>query len=358
MLPPMHPLLRLLLPAAGAVAWTAWWRRHYRVEPTADEVCFARTADGWRLALWRWRARGRPVRRHPLLLVHGLAASRVGFDLDPEVSFARHMAERGFEVWALELRGHGASDHPRQGTPRGWGWTVDDYLLRDVPAALDLIRERSGAEAVHWLGHSLGGILLYSHLARGGEGVRAGVTVGSALDYSDTPSDFHGLVKLLDLARTFPAIPLGQLSTFSAPLIGRCHNRAEEFNLWPPNVDPELSRRLHATCFYPVSSGVLLQLATMFQSGGFRSADGAARYLDGLARARTPVLALSGTRDRQCAPAAAERTVAALQGESLHRAFGKELGHPEHYGHFDLLIGRRAPQETWPVIHDWLLEHD
>ena len=355
---PLHPLLRLLLPAAGAAAWTAYWRHHYRVEPSADEVCFARSEDGWRLALWRWRARGRVKRRHPVLLVHGLGASRIGWDLDPRCSFARHLQAEGFEVWALEQRGHGHSDHPRPGSGRGWGWTFDDYLLRDVPAALALVRERSGAEQVQWVGHSQGGVLLYAHLGRGQNGVRAGVTIGSALDYTDTPSDFHQLVRLLDLARVLPAIPLGQLSTAGAPLMGRFENRLEEFNVWARNVDPDLSRRLHASCFWPVSSGVLLQLATMFQPGGLRSHDGAVRYLDGLPRARVPVLAITGSRDRQCSPAAAERTLRALGGERAHRTFGKELGQPEHYGHFDLVVGKRAAVETWPAIVEWLIAHD
>ena len=354
----LPPLLRLALPAAAACAWTAWWRHHYRVEPSADELHWARTPDGWRLALWRWRPRGRPVRRHPVLLVHGLSAGRVGWDLDPSLSFARHLAGRGFEVWVLEHRGHGASDRPRPGTGRAWGFTADDYALVDVPAALDLIRERSGADAVHWVGHSQGGIVLYMHLASGGEGVRAGVTIGSALDYSGTESDFHQLLQLLDLARVLPAFPLGPLSTFGAPFMGRVPNRVEEFNVWPPNIDPELSRRLHATCFHPVSSGVLLQFATMFQEGGLRSADGRRAYLPGLAAARVPVLAISGSMDRQCTPAASARTVQALGGEKAARTFGKAHGQPEEYGHFDLVVGKRAPSETWPAIAEWLEARD
>lgn len=349
--------LRLLLPAAGAAAWTHLWRRHYRVDPTADEVCFARTRDGWRLALWRWRARGHQRRRLPVLLVHGLGASRVGWDLAPGCSLARWLQEQGFEVWALEQRGHGDSDHPRPGSGRDWGWSFDDYLLQDVPAALELIRERSGADRVQWVGHSQGGILLYAHLAGGGDGVRAGVTIGSALDYSATPSDFHGLIKLLELARVLPAIPLGQLATAGAPLMGHVPNRLEEFNVWPANVDPRLSRRLHAACFWPVSSAVLVQLASAFEPGGLKARDGRA-YLDGLRGSQVPVLALSGSRDRQCSSAAAERTVRALAGAHEHRAFGREHGHPEHYGHFDLVVGKRAAEETWPAIAEWLAAHD
>ena len=67
------------------------------------------------------------------------------------------------------------------------------------------------------------------------------------------------------------------------------------------------------------------------------------------------MLALAGDRDAQCPPAAARETLEAL-GSTKRKLVvaGPESGMADHYGHFDLLIGRRAPQEVFPLIHEWL----
>jgi fermentation-respiration switch protein FrsA (DUF1100 family) len=130
--------------------------------------------------------------------------------------------------------------------------------------------------------------------------------------------------------------------------------------VWPGNVDPVLVRRLHATVFGTVSTAVLLQLSTAFTSGGLRSADGSRSYLDDLraAEVSTPVLALAGDRDEQCPLGATERTLGALRSRTRLAEFGIAHGHSSHYGHFDLIIGKRAPAEVWPAIEAWLIEHD
>jgi hypothetical protein len=64
----------------------------------------ATTPDGWRLHLHRVRAgpaaAGATPRQHPVLLCPGLASGGVeSFDLEPAVSLAQYLAERGFDVW-------------------------------------------------------------------------------------------------------------------------------------------------------------------------------------------------------------------------------------------------------------------
>jgi hypothetical protein len=48
------------------------------------------------------------------------------------------------------------------------------------------------------------------------------------------------------------------------------------------------------------------------------------------------------------------------QHSDAHRMiiFGKNLGQADHYGHFDLLLGKRVVDEVFPVIETWLVQHD
>jgi pimeloyl-ACP methyl ester carboxylesterase len=322
----------------------------------ADELVFATTGDGWRLALHRYRARGaaKARRRHPVVCCHGLGSNHVAFDVAEERSFAAYLAGRGYEVLALELRGHGVSERPR------WGWSFDDYLVSDVPAAIDRARELTGADAVHWIGHSMGGLLLYAHLARGeGGALRSGITVGSSMDYSASRSGFHRMLPLANVLQRIPAVPVGLIARLSAPLAGRWRSPFEAFNVWTTNVDSAHWRTICERGFHAVSAPVMLQLASAMREGGLTSADGRTSYRAGLAQARVPVLAIGGDRDAQAPPDAVTSTLSALG--SPHKAvriFGPEHGHADHYGHFDLLIGRRARDEVYPHIDAWLDDAD
>ena len=353
------PLVRLLGGAAIAAGWGAFWRSYYRVEIGSDEVHRATTADGWRVALTRYRpARDAPARRHPVVLCHGLAANRVSFDLDPEVSLARFLAARGWDVWSLELRGHGSSDRPKLGTGRRFGWTFDDYLQHDAPAALQHVLQDTGATRVHWIGHSMGGILLYALIASGAPMIRSGIAVGSGLDYTRGPSDFGSMAPLRGLGAVLPALPLGVVALMASPLMGRIDGAVDQFNVHRANVDPTLFRRLNASTFHAVSGPLLTQLASVFDEGGLASRTGE-RYLDLLQGKLTPVMALAGTKDRQCPPQTAQVPIDALGSPDSHLVtFGRAHGHREDYGHFDLLIGRRVVDEVFGVITRWLDRQD
>jgi pimeloyl-ACP methyl ester carboxylesterase len=318
---------------------------------SADELIQAVTDDGVRLALHRYKRRGES-RRHPVICCHGLAANHLAFDVDPELSLARHLAERGFEVFLLELRGHGASQRPR------WGWAFDDYVERDVPAAVRAVCERTASTGVHWIGHSMGGLLAFAYLSRGGsDDFRSAVTVGSSLDYSDGGTGFRRLSPLRPVLRRVPAVPVDVLARLSGRFVGRVTTPYERFNVWPSNTEPRHWRRICRRGFHPVSSPVMDQLASALEPGGLRGRD-EERYTEGLGRVRTPVLALAGSRDAQCPPRAVERTMAKLSAKSRLAVFGPDHGHADHYGHFDLLVGRRARDEVFPLVESWLAEHD
>ena len=349
-----------LISAGLVVAVVAWYlavRTWYRVAPAdREEVHRAQTDDGYEIALSRYLPRGDGVREHPVVLCGGLGANRFTYDLGTDRSLARRLAEMGFDVWMIELRAHGRS---RARFPVLFRWTFDDHVTRDVPAALALVKRVTTASRVHFVGHSMGGVLLYTYLSRGGDDVASGIAVGSSLDYSGSKSWFQAIRRLLFLRHVLAAVPIGFFSTLTAPFAGRVRNRVDEFNVWPSNVEPKLYRRLTAICFHSVSTRVLAQLATAFEEGGLRSADGGVRYLDGLAHVGTPMLVVAGTLDRQCPPDAAQRTVDALGSPHKRLAvFGRAEGHADDYGHFDLLVGERARSEVWPVIEEWLVRND
>lgn len=295
--------------------------------------------DGVRLAVHHHPGAG----GSPVLCCHGLAANAVAFDLAPGASLAEALARAGHEVFLLELRGHGQSERPRG------SWSFDSYLRQDLPAAIDEVRRRTGAEHVGFVGHSMGGLLGLAHLAVGGEGIGSLVTVGSSLDYSGG-SGFRRLLPLRPLLHRLPRVPVGVLARASAPLVGRWASPYERFNVWPSNVDPAHWRAICRRGFHPVPPAVMTELATALEPGGLRSADGDEPYLGRLAGHPTPVRLLAGDRDAQCPPAAVTRTRDAIGASAEVLSFGRAHGCVDHYGHFDLLVGRRVEEEVFPHV--------
>ena len=310
---------------------------------------YATTGDGWRLALTRFPAQG--AARGPVLLCHGLGSNRHSFDFSDDVSLARWLAGRGWDVWCLELRGYGLS----QKAPFfGYDWSFDTLLEQDVPAAIRHVRERCGGAPVRFVGHSMGGILLLAHLASGKDGIAAGVAIGSSLDYTNSGSGFETLARLKAITRFIPFLPLKAMAFLGSPLMARWHGPIDEFNIWVPNVFGPHYRSFIRRGAENVAPPLLHQLATAFEPGGLRALDGR-RYFEGLPGVKTPVLMLAGDRDRQCPLPAAVRSFDALGSKDKSLVpFGRGYGQADHYGHVDLVAGRRAPQEVYPVIASWL----
>ena len=326
--------------------------RLWNVTETARDVRFVRTEDGWHLALSRYGGLGKVpgARRHPVLLVHGLGSNRLAFDLAPEVSLSAFLARLGFDVFALDLRGHGRSEKPRLFHPKDWGWNFHDYASKDLPAALDGVLDWTGAAGVHVVGHSMGGIALHTRVAKLDPRIRSGTTLGASIDYSGTKTVFHSLIKWIWATYLMPAVPLGGLTRSMAPLALAFDNPVDRGNVFPSNVDRRLYRGLVGTAFHGISSPVLRSLSKAFRPGGLcdENGDGYGDAVPG----ETPVLALAGTKDVQCAPEAAARRSTEM------RAFGRAFDHEDDYGHFDLIMGKRAATETWPVLAEWLASHD
>lgn len=89
----------------------------------------------------------------PIVLCHGLAASGEQFAAD-----ARYFASRGHRVLVPHLRGHGRSEAPVPLTETSLGL---ERLAADLIEMLD----DAGADRVHWVGNSLGGIVALRMLA-------------------------------------------------------------------------------------------------------------------------------------------------------------------------------------------------
>lgn len=349
-------LLAVLAFILGNVIWVVGVRRLYRLRTPPPENRRVRCRDGWELAVHVRRA---PHRRfeEPVLLCHGLAANRYTFDFEPPYSVSHALAEAGFDCFNVEWRGTGHSRQPPRGR-RYTDFTIDDHILQDGPALLELALRETGARRAFWLGHSLGGLIGYG-VAQGPEASKlAGLLVLGSPVYLKSEPLLSALLSL-GIRAAWPARLRQEWFTASfAPFLGYITLPLSELILNPEHMPPRIQRQLSANMMSSMSRKVLLQFQDWIEHDAFRSFDGTVDWRAGISRITAPVLVMGGSVDRLATEENVRKqfTLLTTPDRTLH-VFGKDRGDKMDYGHGDLIFGTGAPLEVYPLIRAWLEAH-
>lgn len=339
----------LALPLVGYAAAAAGLVRATRL--TEDVRYHAvPTHDGWTLPLAEYGAPGGPT----IFLQHGLAASSRTFDLHPHgPSMARWLAEQGFHVFAGNLRGRRGALRPAKREPWGFG----HYLTCDLPPVVDFITQQTG-RPMHWVGHSMGGILGLAYAGYfEGRGVASVTSVGSALHYDVGSSLFKLVYKLKPALGRLSGVPWRTIQRGLTPLGRVGVGQAATCNA--KNMGGAAIAATMAHVFVDMTRDELLELGTSFEGPGIRCAAIDRLLLDAAAQLRVPWLSVVGEGDLQCPPdtfAYTYERVAAPRKELF--LAGRAHGHRHDYGHFDLIAGRWAHEEIWPRVAAFVRETD
>lgn len=343
----------IVVVAAVKVAYWFSIARLLSEEPLADEVHTVSTKDGWKIKLFRYRQR-EGEGGEPVFICHGFAANHWNFALPACDGLVDTLAERGYDCWVVDLRGNRTSVPPA-GVSRHDA-TFDDYVLSDIPAALAFIREKTHCDKVHWVGHSMGGLLLYAYEAtHGSDELASGTTLGA-------PPGFKGVAvsrqrRLLSFARRYPAIAEVYLRAL-APLVPIFKLRT---TLLPVNWD-NMQKDVGPRAFFnlvelpPPSVAETFIDAGVFQFLGVKdnSVDILAK-LDGL---RTPLLVIHGVLD----PIATVENVRAFfdqlpSTDKRRLELSVANGHSADYDHIDLAFAVNGRDEVYEPIAEWIEAH-
>ena len=133
--------------------------------------------DGVELSLWHDPEQPRDVKApQPVLLLHGASASHRTFLVSgsgrPEDCLVSYLRGAGFDPWLLNWRGSGLvvdSASPML-AQTGNQFDFDNAAKYDVPAALELIHKKTGANEIFALGHCMGAATLAQAIAGGHAG--------------------------------------------------------------------------------------------------------------------------------------------------------------------------------------------
>ena len=311
-----------------------------------DELYRVPTDDGAAVALGRYHPRGVKRFTEPVILCHGLGVNRFHMDFDERYSLARYLARQGFETWVMELRGRGLAG------PCG-ETSFDDQAEHDVRSALRTVLS-TGAKEVLWVGHSKGGLILYGHLARNPQApVRAAVALGSPFTFAVQPGlkQFMQHIEPLLRLKAIPARRITAIALFGAP-----PGPLSRYMMLADNMDSDVVRRALANLPSDISGGVVRQFAHWIATDSFCMVDGTC-YRKPLAGVKLPVMLLAGSKDLLAPPLAVARAQEYLGGPVKLVVAGQGHGFSADYGHADLMLGRRAPDEIFPLMEAFLSQH-
>ncbi len=365
----MGPMLTLTivvlvaLATGYAVTAAALIAIHGAVQPV-DELHHVEAGGGWEVALHRLRpgpasvARrlrgGAPAPEHPVVLAHGIAMSSRFWHLRPEMSLARYLSARGHDVWIAEVRGSGESRHVGGGDP--WDFSFDHLLREDAPAIIDYVCKLTASEEVDWVGHSMGGMILYGYaLLHGTDRLHRTVTIGSPARMS---SGGHGLPVPGVVTRLLlrgSRLPLYTLTRLGLPLCVYARQR-----LMPTFYNPRLISG--AEIAYLFSRGVmdlsvrhLRQFEGWTRSGRMELEDGETRVERGPAAIDVPLLVLAGAGDRLVPPRMSRPAFDVCPAEDRRlRVFGGADDPAPPLGHVDLVASHEGARWVYPEVARWL----
>ncbi|KFB46695.1 AGAP003082-PB-like protein [Anopheles sinensis] len=119
------------------------------------------TADGYILTLTRIPPRSKSTKRSlPVLLVHGVFASSADFlIIGPNNSIAYLLADNGYDVWLVDVRGNRYSrrhQHLHSESKEYWDFSWHEIGYYDVPATIDRVLEMTHSNQLYYIGYSQG----------------------------------------------------------------------------------------------------------------------------------------------------------------------------------------------------------
>ncbi len=320
------------------------------------------TKDNWTLTIEHLPSLNQSFkRRYPVLVCHGLGANRNYFKANDENSFVRNLQRAGYDVWLMDLRGRVDAEDTGYWLGRHtYTYSIDEYIKYDLDAALEYVLNKTGAAKVNYVGHSMGGIVMYSRLGSMQEDRVANmVAIASPMSFLPYTKWMFNLYRMRNAMVLFPVIPIRPSAlvasfvpeSFFAPFANAFYN--------PENTDTLVKKQLLRKSVNNISKREIKQFLEMTERGELYSADGKISYTDNLKNVKLPVYLVAGRRDELADPAVIRDVWERLGSkDKTFEVFSRAQGLVDDYGHTDLVFGKKAHTEVHPKIIEWLNKHN
>ncbi len=289
--------------------------------------------------------------QRPVLLLTGYGMNDFILGFHPQGrSMIRCLAEAGFEVWTGAMRRQRGSRRQRRraGLPG-----LRAFCAEDMPRLIEgvLAHTTTGADSVDLVGSSLGGSVVYGHLAVCPDTpVGSVVAIGAPLHWEELHPAMRVLFSSERLAGWLPMVGTDRLARWLFPVVSYLPGLLS-FYMNVDHIDMSEAAQLTRTVDEP-DRRVNRDMVAWMRSGAL-VLDGV-NVTEALADQTRPLLVILANRDGIVPRSAAEAAMGAWGGTDRTLV---EIGDDEDwYAHADLFIAPEAPKLLFEPLAAWLRE--
>ncbi len=303
--------------------------------------------DG-KVVLYRYIGARAPTAKVPLLVCYALVNRPYMVDLQSDRSLVRGLLERGEDVYIIDWGYPDRSDRYL---------TLEDYIERFLGGAIDVLRRRSGLEAVNLLGICQGGSFSLCYAALHPDKVKNLITMVTPVDFHTEDNMLSNWTRDMDVD-----LFVDTLGNVPADMMNFCYLTLKPWRLFVQKYvglvdildDPgaiEDFLRMEKWIFdSPDQAGEAFRqfIKQFYHANGFINGgiDIGGREVD-LGFVDMPVLNIFAEQDH-LVPPDASRALKGVVGTDDY----SELSF--RGGHIGIYVSSRAQKEVPTAIHDWL----
>ncbi|GMW03487.1 MAG: hypothetical protein AMXMBFR84_46210 [Candidatus Hydrogenedentota bacterium] len=329
-----------------------WLLATHPMPTAADEVHTVTTRDGWKIQLYRMKSKN--VEGQPVFLCHSLVSNHLSFAVPEGEGIVHALVKAGYDCWCIDLRGCRSAVPPRGAGKRGI--SLDDYLLKDIPAAIEYIRRETGYNKVHWIGHSLGGMLLYAFdLTFGSACLASGVAIGSPPSFKNI--QYESPSTLLSI-NGFSPLLVNTSMKLIAPFSSRLKPNLPVLPINWINVHPKIGTTELIHLVEPIPPQVGIAMNQWATGSPWVMSGGSLKVGERLDEVSVPLLTIYGGGDPFTPIGNAELLLKRLKiSDKKMVVLSRAKGYSEDYSHMDLAFAKNGRIEVCQPIIDWLNAH-
>ena len=323
----------------------------FKIPLRANEEHWVKTSDVWQIRFCRYY---KDPGGEPVFLCHSALANHYNFAIPEGKSMVDVLVEAGYDCWVIDLRGN-RSSIPPFGKRRSHV-SVDDHLMRDIPAALNYVRNVTGYAKVHWIGHSYGGMLLYAYeQVFGPDYVASGTTLGSPPGFKGVGFKYPSLILLLlRISPGLVSFMLRGLTPLACLVRPRFHYLPINWN----NMNPEIGAAEIFNVLETAPPSVGSELAFWASNDIWSMNSDKLDVVAGLASLQVPLFVIYGGDDPLTPWDTAQNFFCNLPNKDKQLMYlAEEDGYYTNYNHVDLAFAVSGVEEVFEPIADWLKKH-
>ena len=261
---------------------------------------------------------------------------------------ANYLVSLGYDVWNMELPGHGRSrSKDSMGAER-----FDDYIQAMITVAQYI------KEPAFWIGHSLGGATIYSAACQMQPLKTRGIIgIGALYHFGNNPI-IQSICHMTQFLSRIPILGSVRVRTQKGGLLlSKLYSISDvvgyTFPLsgwWPGTVEPELFAERMRLGMDWTNVEIWKEMSKWGVTRTFP-------YAEKWHQLDMPLLVALGDKDHLLTIKDGRPAYEESGSSDKGLIIFDDYHHETHYGHLDIILGKKAPVHVWPKLHDWMQKH-